>query len=457
MSATEQQSSARVNGVSRPPEPGGLTDASLKEALAVLATGVVPALVRGLFAPRRGAMKLLTRVDADARAISVLTGLRRRHGGEGVRLLGGRLIVLWGADAIREVLDRSAELYASDAGAKAKGMSHFQPDALTLSRGPDWRDRRPFNEVVLASRERVHPDGHRFVEVVADEIDRMPLGQTLEWRDWERLFDLITLRVIFGDRARCDQRLTGLLETLMRQGNRLVGLKPNDTYYELYGALERHVRDAEPGSLLARFTEAPHSDRTRVVQQIPHWMFAMRDTLAANAYRALAAIVSDPAVERRVREDMIGADLSDPRAVDGMGYLGGCLHEAMRLWPTTPLLAREVTHDVALAGEHVPAGTQILILNTFNHRDPDHVEDADHLTPERWRPSSETPDYRFNHLSNGSQDCPGGPLVLLLGKAAIAQMLSRWTLKLEEPALPAGGPMPAMFDFYSARFTARRR
>lgn len=453
MSATKQQSSVRDTAATG---AGGLADASLREALGVLATGVVPALVRGLFVPRRGAMKLLTRVDADGRAISVLSGLRRRHGGEGVRLLGGRLIVLWGADAIREVLDRSAELYASDAGAKAKGMSHFQPDALTLSRGPDWRARRPFNEAVLASHERVHPDGRRFVEVVADEVDRMPLGQMLEWRDWERLFDLITLRVIFGDRARCDQRLTALLGSLMRQGNRLVGLGPNDDYYEFYGDLERRVRDPEPGSLLARFAEAPHSDRTRVVQQIPHWMFAMRDTLAANAYRALAAVVANPDVERRVREDMIGADLCDPRAIDGMRFLEGCLHETMRLWPTTPLLAREVTHDVTLAGEHVPAGTQILILNLFNHRDRDHVEDADRLVPERWR-ASEVSDYRFNHLSNGSQDCPGGPLVLLLGKAAIAQVLSRWALSLDEPALPAGGPMPTMFDFYSARFTARRR
>jgi cytochrome P450 len=139
-----------------------------------------------------------------------------------------------------------------------------------------------------------------------------------------------------------------------------------------------------------------------------------------------------------------------------MGYLGGCLHEAMRLWPTTPLLARETMHDVTLAGEAVPAGTQILLLNVFNHRDRDHVEDADRFVPERWR-SSGVRDYRFNHLSNGSQDCPGGPLVMLLGKAAIVQVLSRWPLTLKEPSLPAGGAMPTMLDFYSARFAARRR
>jgi cytochrome P450 len=334
-------------------------------------------------------------------------------------------------------------------------MSHFQPDALTLSRGADWRNRRPFNEAVLAAPERVHPDARRFVGVVADEIERMPIGHTLEWRDWERLFDLITLRVIFGDRARGEQQLTARLERLMGQANRLVGLSRSDDYYELYGALERQLRDPEPGSLLARFAEAPHDDRTRVVQQIPHWMFAMRDTLAANTYRALAAIVADPTVERRAREELIGADLSDPRAVDGLGYLGGCLHEAMRLWPTTPLLARETVHDVTLAGERVPEGTQILILNVFNHRDRDHVEHADRLAPERWR--SERSDYRFNHLSNGSQDCPGGPLVLLLGKAVIAQMVSRWSLTLEEPTIVAGEPLPAMLDFFSARFSVRAR
>lgn len=451
MSATDELSTAErsVNGAG--PAGAGLRDASLADSLAVILVGVVPALVRGLFSPRPQAMKLLTRIDADGRAVRVVTGIRRKHDGQGVRLLGGRLVVLWGTSAIREVLDNSADLFASDAGAKAKGMSHFQPDALTLSRGEAWRDRRAFNEAVLASRERVHPSGRRFVAVVGDEVRRLSPGGALAWPDWEGLFDRITLRVIFGDHARGKQELTARLEKLMDQANRLIGLKPGDDYYELYGALERELRDPEPESLLAMFATAPHSDRTRVVQQIPHWMFAMRDTLGANAYRALAAIVADPAVERRVREELAGADLGDPAAIDRMSYLGGCLHEAMRLWPTTPLLAREATKDLTLDGdERLAGGTQILILNVFNHRDAEHVEDADRLVPERW--AGEPRDYRFNHLSNGSQDCPGGPLVLLLGKAVIAHVLTRWSPRLERPAIAAGEPLPAMLDFFDVRF-----
>src|SRR5256885_14382220 len=96
-------------------------------------------------------MRWLTAVKADRRAARMMSAMRRKHGGQGVRLLGGRMVVLWGVDAIREVLDRSAEVYAGDSGAKGKGMSHFQPDALTLSRGEEWPDRRAFNEAVVAA------------------------------------------------------------------------------------------------------------------------------------------------------------------------------------------------------------------------------------------------------------------------------------------------------------------
>jgi cytochrome P450 len=436
--------------------PTGLGSASLPEALGIVATGVIPALVRGLFSPRRGAMRLLTSLDADRRTVSLLTRIRGKYNGQGVRLLRGRLIVLWGAAAIREVLDHSADVYASDAGAKAKGMAHFQPDAVTLSRGEEWRDRRKFNEAVLATSERVHPFGRRFLGVVDDEVERLGLSGTLRWRDWEGLFDRITLRVIFGDRARDEQELTGLLEKLMGESNRLVALKPTDDYYEFYGALERHLIDPAPESLIARFADAPRDDMTRVVHQIPHWMFAMRDTLGANMYRALAAIVADPEVERRVRQELEGADLADPDAVDGLRYLEGCLHEAMRLWPTTPLLARETTRQTVLSGEQIDEGTQVIMLNVFNHRDGDHVENADRLDPERWQ--EEGKDYRFNHLSNGTQDCPGGPLVLLLGKAVVVQMLARYQLSLDQPdTLKPGEPLPYMLNFFETCFTARPR
>ncbi|HEX6712701.1 MAG TPA: hypothetical protein VF066_04920 [Thermoleophilaceae bacterium] len=387
-------------------EARGLPDGSVGDSLRFVATGLLPALARGLFAPRPRAMKWLTRLNTDKRAIKVLDSIRQKRGGEGVRLLRGKITVLWGERAIREVLDNSATRYASDAGAKQKGMSHFQPDALTLSRGDDWRDRRKFNDAVLKD----HSQDARIRDVVNDEVGRMRIDGELRWEQWEQLFDHITLRVIFGDSARADQQLTQLLEKLMRQANRIAGLKRGDDYYEFYGRLERHLANPDPYSLIARIADAPQSDRTRVVQQIPHWIFAMRDTLGANAYRALAL-----AVDR------------------GISDLPGALREAMRLWPTTPLLAREKVED----------GSQVMILNVFNHRDP-RAPDYNEVRPEREH------SYRFNHLSNGTQDCPGGPLVMLIGTAVLERVLDAYELRYEGPSLD---PVPEMLDFFELRFS----
>jgi cytochrome P450 len=432
----------------------GLPEASLAESLQFVALVLLPTLARGLFSPRPKVARKLADVDADGRAISLLAEIRRNHGGEGARLLGGRLVVLWGSDAIREVLDHSADVYASDSGAKGKGMSHFQPDALTLSRGEEWRDRRAFNEAVLATGDRVHPLAERFLAVVAEEVERMRAGG-LEFSDWEELFDRITLRVIFGDGSRDDQELTDLLEQLMSEANRLVGLSEGDDYYELYGRLEGKLIDPEPDSLIGRFAEAPQTDRTRVVHQLPHWMFAMRDTLATNSYRALACILADPAIEGRAREELEGADVSSPEALGDASYLEGCLAEAMRLWPTTPILARETTRETTLAGERLDAETQVMIVNTFNHRDREAVEDADVFVPERWEGSGS--DYRFNHLSNGSQSCPGGPLVYLLGKAVLAQALDRYDIELKRPSLEPSEPLPYVLDHFEVQFGLKRR
>src|SRR3954465_1550289 len=100
---------------------GGLPEASLVDSLRVVITGLLPSVARGLFAPRKRVMKVLTALNTDARAAAVLRDVRSKHGGQGARLLGGRIAVLWGPGAIREMLDQSAEVYDSGSGAKEKG------------------------------------------------------------------------------------------------------------------------------------------------------------------------------------------------------------------------------------------------------------------------------------------------------------------------------------------------
>ena len=140
-----------------------LPSASLLENAQFNQLVIVPNAVQGLFRRRPTPVAVATRLDVDGRAVRLIAGIRRRHGPGPVwiRVMTNRALLVLAPEDVRRVLEGSPYPFAADPEAKRKGMGHFQPYALTLSRGEEWRDRRAFNEAVLATSERVHPSGER--------------------------------------------------------------------------------------------------------------------------------------------------------------------------------------------------------------------------------------------------------------------------------------------------------
>ena len=100
----------------------------------------------------------------------------------------------------------------------------------------------------------------------------------------------------------------------------------------------------------------------------------------------------------------------------------------------------------------MPAGTQVLIPNSFLHRDRDRHDYADRFAPQRWISGEAAGDWSFNHFSRGPQGCPGAALALLLGKAVLATVLRSGAVELAAPSLDPGRPLPHMLDFFALRF-----
>ena len=123
----------------------------------------------------------------------------------------------------------------------------------------------------------------------------------------------------------------------------------------------------------------------------------------------------------------------------------------MRLWPTTPMLSRQTLADVDWNGAAVPAGTQVVIVNTFLHRDRETHEYADRFVPEAWTPATRREDWSFNHLSHGPQGCPGSALALFMGKGMLAAVLEGHRRACRRARLDPGRPLPHMLDFFSVR------
>ena len=102
----------------------------------------------------------------------------------------------------------------------------------------------------------------------------------------------------------------------------------------------------------------------------------------------------------------------------------------MRLWPTTTMLSRETLADTEWGGATVPAGTQVLIPNTFLHRDRDRHEWADRFAPERWLERRGGRRLVVQPLQPRAAGLPGTALALLLGKAVLADVLRAGAVEL---------------------------
>ncbi|GGO88463.1 cytochrome P450 [Nocardioides phosphati] len=438
--------------------------ASLVEGVRFTAQVGVPNVVQGLFKKRPGVVSTVGRLPADALAYRLVAGLAEKYGPDPfwVRVGGDEALLLTHPDDIHTVLGGSPSPFASDPDAKRKGMTAFQPTALTISRGDLWADRRAFAEAVLQTGSPLHSLAATFAAVAAQEADALVAGGDLSFEAINAAFQRLTRRVVLGTAAADDTALTDQLGELMAAGNKMPG-EPAEGYDAFHARLAEYVAAPDADALTGLVAGAPSTDETDVPGQLIHWLFAMGDTLPTNLYRALALLAAHPEALARVREEATakGAGGTDGsravgagavEAVAGSAYLAGCILEAMRLWPTTGLFGRVQAEEVRWKnGQKTPAGTQLLIHNLFNHRNRERIPFADRFAPEEWSEGTAGDDWSFNFFSHGPQGCPGAGMSIFLGQAFLGRLLAQATPRITAGAsLDAAKPLPYGWDVYTA-------
>lgn len=404
----------------------------------------LPNVAEGLFSRRPAVTAALNRAGVPRRAHRLLVALHRRYGDGPLWVnVGSRpTLLVFGPDQIRFVLSQAPEPFASDPEPKLSGMKRFQPHALTISRGDHWSDRRRFTDAVLA-----HATGAGAItdrcNTVADEEARA-LPDRLDWPQFHAAIQRIARRIILGDSAADDTQISAQLVTLMAKANP-PGKGDAKLFATFLASLDRYVHAAEAHSLVGQFHAAPATDITYPTHQVIHWMFAMGDTLAINLWRCLAVLAAHPAALAEAQREVDEKQSRD--------YLFGCLSEAMRLWPSTPALARTLTRATEWGGTTVPRATHVMIVNSFNHRDTDRWPAADRFNPSAWTEGPAAHSWSFNFFSHGPQGCPGADLALRLGAVVLTAILSERTPAVTGNQLHPNKPLPLTLD--DSRLTVR--
>jgi cytochrome P450 len=341
------------------------------------------------------------------------------------------------------VLTESPDPFALATREKRASLAHFQPGGVLISRGSARDERRRFNEAVLEAGHHTHRLADRLRDIVDAETAALDTG-ALDWDRFGAVWWPIVRRFVLGDSARDDTEITDLLRALRSDAN-WAYLKPRRT--ELRERFARRLRHylaaAEPGSLAGLIADTPAPAGVEPDQQVPHWLFAF-DAAGMATFRALALLAAHPAEAERVRVEP--------------ARLRAAVLESVRLWPTTPAILRESTRATDWSGGTLPAGTTLLVLPPFYHRDRRTVPYADAFAPDVWLDGRADRAVALMPFSAGPGQCPGEDLVLLTTSTVLSALLGRFDVRPDDAnPLDPPRPLPGTLNPFTLAFRLTAR
>lgn len=209
----------------------------------------------------------------------------------------------------------------------------------------------------------------------------------------------------------------------------------------------RFAPDPKMFGFLAHFARAKYSDDRPVsddtlIGLILSLVFAAYETTASQLAWTLAQLLQHPGELARVVDEIDGVVPGDhreitPSVVHKLQRLQWNLREAERLRPITTMLWRYTEQSYTVGAYTVPRGWFTVLCPPITHRSPDLFPDPDSYDPERFSPARD-PGGRLAtsllNLGGGTHRCLGGRFAETEMKVVLSVLLSRYRLRLVDPA-----------------------
>lgn len=381
---------------------------------------------------------------------------------------------------------------------KTKMMDKFKPilgEGLFISEDELWTRQRKLVQPSF-HRQRVEAMGTTMISVIQDHV-RMWDGFAATGEEVNLSLDMsylaleVALRTMFGNSLPRDEA-NAISEALhvaneitakrlweMTRLSEFLPTRETRAYNNAAQTLDRIVTriinerrksDVRQDDLLGVLIDARDADTDEAMSdkqlrdEVLTLLLSGHETTAVALSWAFLLLAQNPAVLERLRDEadtvLAGRDpvSEDVRSLE---YTKRVVQEVARLKPPIWWVARTAISDDNIAGEHIKAGTTVLISQYLIHRNPSVWEDPERFDPTRFEPEQSVRRSKFAYLPFGAgpRVCVASAFATMEMQFLLAMMLRRFDVTITsdlEPELSNLITLRPKYDI-TAKVSLRRR
>jgi len=309
--------------------------------------------------------------------------------------------------------------------------------------GPEWKQTRKDINPLFAS-----PD---YTPVALELMSRhlATIGDGAECDLQEELHVVLqqaVMRLMTGidmpdeaaaDYAECIKHFGAKTTTDLSQADAAMLLK---VYPHALAAVQQ-VRELGPSStptisrsLLGLMLKADRYTDDEMARTLVNMIVAGAESPAAGIAKTIAGVAAHPKVLKKIHEELdtvVGKRAITSADVPQFKYLENVLKEGHRRWDPATVISRRVKADVELDGVRVPAGSLAVVCVHAVHMDKRQWDRPDDFVPERFE--GEIHPFAWVPFGGGPRGCPGKRATMLLGKAILGELYSKYDVALQVP------------------------
>lgn len=187
----------------------------------------------------------------------------------------------------------------------------------------------------------------------------------------------------------------------------------------------------------ARENDPNRLDELNIRYQVITFLIAGHETTSGALSFAFYYLSKHPEILAKAQAEVEAVwgtdDDTDPRfeQIAKLRYTRRVLDEALRMWPTAPIYAREAREDTTLVGKYaMRAGDGVLVVIPALHRDPAWGPKADVFDPDHFLPEhvKARPAHLYKPFGTGERACIGRQFAIHEAVLVLGTMLRRYDI-----------------------------